>query len=44
LLLLPGSGAAALEDAARRRGLTLARMLRGLIQEYLRNAAEPGNH
>jgi hypothetical protein len=40
LLLLPTRQAAALEEAARRRGLTLTRMLRGLIQESLRDALE----
>jgi hypothetical protein len=40
LLLLPAAQAAALEEAARRHGLTLARVLRALINEYVRHSAQ----
>jgi hypothetical protein len=40
LLLLPAAQAAELEETARRHGLTLARVLRALINEYLRRSAQ----
>jgi hypothetical protein len=42
-LLLPSRQATALKEVARQRGLTLARVLRGLIQEYLRQSVEQRN-
>jgi hypothetical protein len=41
-LLLPSGEASALEQAARRRGLTVGQMLRQLVREFLHEAGRPG--